>query len=99
MAHTHSWRTMVAKPAGIRPLHWVLIIGYALVVAGGAKLVSLLGSGMMTGFALVGGWLMLMLGLAYAGVRLRPATGGALLVGFGVGALLVVFFAGMQMVR
>ena len=99
MSHNHSWRTMVAKPTGIRPLHWGLIVGYALVVAGGAKVFSLLGSGMMTGFALVGAWLMLMLGLAYAGVRLRPSTGGALFVGFGFGVLLVVFFTGMQMVR
>jgi hypothetical protein len=97
MAHNHTWRTMVAKPAGIRPLHGVLILAYALVVAGGAKVVSLFGSGMMTGFALVGGWLMLTVGLAYAAVRLRPSAGGALLVGFGVGALLVVSFAGMRM--
>lgn len=97
MTHQHSWRTTVAKPAGIRPLHWLVIAGYALVVAGGAKGVSLLTAGMMTGFPLVGAWLMLFLGLAYAGVRLRPAIGGALLVGFGVGALLVGFFAGMQM--
>jgi hypothetical protein len=96
MTHSHSWRTMVAKPTGIRPLHWMLIAGYALVVAGGAKGASLLGSGMM-GFAAVGAWMMLTVGLAYAAVRLRPSAGGALLVGFGVGAVLVVLFAGMQM--
>ncbi|WP_328453242.1 MULTISPECIES: hypothetical protein [unclassified Amycolatopsis] len=98
MTHQHSWRRMVAKPAGIRPLHWLVIVGYALVVAGGAKGVSLFTAGMMTGLPLVGGWLMLALGLAYAGVRVRPSIGGALLVGFGVGAVLVVFFAGMRMV-
>lgn len=96
MAHHHTWRTMVAKPAGIRPSHWLLIAGYALLVAGGAKVVSLPGNGMM-GVALVGAWLMFALGLAYAGVRLRPSTGGALLIGFGIGAVLVVLFAGMGM--
>ncbi|MEA5360888.1 hypothetical protein VA596_15175 [Amycolatopsis sp., V23-08] len=97
MAHTHSWRTTVAKPAGVRPLHWTLVLGYVLVVAGGAKGVSLFGSGMMMGVALVGAWLMFTLGMAYAAVRLRPAVGGALLLGFGIGALLVVVLAGMQL--
>lgn len=38
-----------------------------------------------------------MLGMAYAAVRLRPSAGGALLLGFVVGALLVVLFAGVRM--
>lgn len=47
--------------------------------------------------AFIGTWLILTLGLAFATVRLRPKIGGALLVGFGVGAVLVVIFGGMAM--
>lgn len=70
---------------------------FALIVAGGAKVAFDISSTMMTHLALVGAWMMFTLGLAYAGVRIRPTIGGALLTGFGFGALLVVFFGGMQM--
>ncbi|MEU7788974.1 hypothetical protein [Amycolatopsis sp. NPDC049159] len=70
---------------------------FALIVAGGAKVAFDLSSTMMTHLAAVGAWMILALGLAYAGVRIRPGLGGALLTGFGIGALLVVFFGGMQM--
>ncbi len=52
---------------------------------------------MMSGVALIGSWLILAVGVAYAGVRLRPRLGGALLVGFGAGALIIAGAAGMQM--
>ncbi|MEU7785493.1 hypothetical protein [Amycolatopsis sp. NPDC049159] len=51
----------------------------------------------MTYLAAVGAWMILALGVAYAGVRTRPGLGGAFLTGFGIGAPLVVFFGGMQM--
>jgi hypothetical protein len=77
----------------------LLIVGScALVVAGGARVAFFLGGTMMTHVGFVGAWLMLTLGLAYAAVRLRPKVGGALLVGFGVGTVLVIIFGGMQMI-
>ncbi|GLY44475.1 hypothetical protein Amsp01_104980 [Amycolatopsis sp. NBRC 101858] len=78
--------------------HVGISIAFALIVAGGAKVAFDLSSTMMTHLALVGAWMMLALGLAYAGVRIRPSLGGALLTGFGIGALLVIFFGGMQMI-
>ncbi|KDN21839.1 hypothetical protein DV20_12980 [Amycolatopsis rifamycinica] len=42
-------------------------------------------------------WLILAVGVAYAGVRLRPRVGDALLVGFGVGVLIIALATGMQM--
>ncbi|GAB3150822.1 hypothetical protein GCM10027258_49470 [Amycolatopsis stemonae] len=72
-------------------------IVFALIVAGGAKAAFDLSTTMMTHLAFVGAWMMFVLGLAYGGVRIRPGLGGALLTGFGIGALLVLFFGGMQM--
>ncbi|GAA1995112.1 hypothetical protein [Amycolatopsis minnesotensis] len=99
MTHKHySWRFASVKRIRIHPVQWLQVLAYALVVAGGAKAVSLLSDTMTTSFALVGAWLMLTLGLAYATVRLRPSAGVVALIGFGIGALLVVLFSGMQMV-
>jgi hypothetical protein len=85
--HTHNRLTRVA-----------VAVVFALVVAAGAKgAFELSSSTMMTNIAFVGSWMMLCFGLAYAGVRIRPSTGGALLVGFGMGTLLVLIFGGMQM--
>jgi len=75
----------------------LLAVGYALLVAAGAKGVSLIGEGMMASMAWVGAWIMFMLGVAYAAVRVRPRTGVAFLVGLGIGTFIVFFFAGMQM--
>lgn len=97
MTSTQPSQTPIGHSARKRFLPAGIVILSALVVAGGAKVAFELASTMMLSIASVGAWMMLCLGLAYAGVRLRPGIGGALLVGFGVGALLVLLFAGMQM--
>lgn len=97
MTRSHPHQTSISAPAKNRLTHAGIAVVFALVVAGGAKLAFDLSSTMMTHLAFVGAWLMLTLGLAYAGVRIRPGIGGALLAGFGIGALLVVYFGGMQM--
>lgn len=80
---------------------WVIPLtaaGFAFFVAAGARVMALFAASMMSGVALIGAWLILMAGLAYGGVRLRPAWGGAMFAGLGVGAVAIVFFGGMQMV-
>ncbi|MEC3979704.1 hypothetical protein [Amycolatopsis sp. H20-H5] len=94
MTQSHPHHAAAAKTKD-RWLNPALAAGFALVVAGGAKGAFALSTGMMTNIAFIGAWLMLCLGLAYAAVRLRPKVGGALLVGFGIGAVLVVIFGGM----
>ncbi|WP_410574735.1 hypothetical protein [Amycolatopsis sp. cmx-4-61] len=73
-----------------------VILASTLVVAAGSRLVFEFSNTMMSHVALVGAWLMLMLGVAYAGVRIDPRVGGAMLAGFGIGTMLVLLFAGMQ---
>ncbi|MGW4490115.1 hypothetical protein ACWEOE_40660 [Amycolatopsis sp. NPDC004368] len=87
--HTETHRKAWAIP--------VAAAGSALVVAAGARVMALFAASMMSGFALIGSWLILTLGLAYAGARLRPQLGAALLVGFAAGVIAVAFFGGMQM--
>jgi hypothetical protein len=86
--HRSRWATW-AGPA--------VATGFALFVAAGARVAAFFAESMMSGVALVGSWLILAVGVAYAGVRLRPRLGGALLIGFGAGALIVAFATGMQM--
>lgn len=69
----------------------------AVVVVGGARLAALLSEHMMNAVALVGSWLMLVLVTGYLVARFRPSVGVPVLVGFGVGAVGVAFFAGMGM--
>ncbi|MFI5593591.1 hypothetical protein ACIA5G_51795 [Amycolatopsis sp. NPDC051758] len=98
MTRSHPHSTSTGRATRNR---WTLAgvsIVFALIVAGGAKVAFDLSSTMMTHLAFVGAWMMFALGLAYAGVRIRPALGGALFTGFGIGALLVVFFVAMRMV-
>ncbi|MBB4684151.1 hypothetical protein [Amycolatopsis jiangsuensis] len=71
--------------------------GFALFVAAGARVLVLFAGSMMSSVALIGSWLILTLGLAYAGVRLRPGLGAALLAGFAAGVLAIAFFGGMRM--
>lgn len=97
MTHSHSPHSSLSKLAKDRWVATAFAAAFALVVAGGAMAAFSLSNAMMTNIAFVGAWLMLTLGLAYAAVRLRPKIGGALLVGFGIGAVLVIIFGGMQM--
>ncbi|WP_239155170.1 hypothetical protein [Amycolatopsis sp. FDAARGOS 1241] len=71
--------------------------GFALFVAAGARVMAVFAESMMSGVALIGSWLILTLGLAYAGIRLRPGLTAALLFGFGAGVVAVAFFGGMHM--
>lgn len=98
MTSAHPSQSPIGHSARKRFVPAGIVVVFALVVAGGAKVAFELGSTMMLSIASVGAWMMLCLGLAYAGVRLRAGVGGALLVGFGIGALLVLVFGGMQMV-
>ncbi|MEV6442942.1 hypothetical protein [Amycolatopsis sp. NPDC051716] len=97
MTSTHPAPAPIGHPARKRLVPAGIVIVSALFVAGGAKVAFELGSTMMLSIASVGAWMMLCLGLAYAGVRLRAGVGGALLVGFGIGAFLVLLFGGMRM--
>jgi hypothetical protein len=96
MASSHPHRISPGSPTKSRLVTAGTSVVFALVVAGGAKGAYELSGTMMTTVALMGAWLMFTLGLAYAAVRLRPRLGLALLAGFGLGALLVVVFGGMQ---
>ncbi len=69
----------------------------AAVVAAGARVAFLVGQHMMSPGALVGAWMMLALVAAYPLARFRPAVGVPVLIGFGAGAAVVAFFAGMEM--
>ncbi|WP_410633832.1 hypothetical protein [Amycolatopsis sp. cmx-4-83] len=97
MTRSHPHPASTGGATGHRWARAGVSIVFALIVAGGAKAAFDLSGTMMTHLAFVGAWMMFALGLAYAGVRIRPGIGGALLTGFGIGALLVVFFGGMQM--
>jgi hypothetical protein len=99
MDQNHPHRMPSAGLAKSRLATMGVSVVFALVVAGGAKGAFELSGTMMTNIALMGAWLMFTLGLAYAGVRLRPRLGLALLAGFGAGALLVVIFGGMQILH
>ncbi|MCR6490845.1 hypothetical protein M8542_49505 [Amycolatopsis sp. OK19-0408] len=96
-SHPHPASTSTGGTTKNRWTQVGIALAFALVVAGGARIAFELTSTMMTHLALVGAWMMFALGLAYAGVRIRPSLGGALFAGCGIGALLVVFFGGMQM--
>jgi len=76
----------------------VLVLGYAVLVAAGARGAFVVSGYMMNAVALVGAWMMLALLFAYLVARFRPSVGGPLLVGFGAGAVVVALFAGMAMV-
>lgn len=98
MTRSHPHQTSIGGHTHSRLAKAGISVVFALIVAAGAKgAFEISNSTMMVNIAAVGAWVMLCLGLAYAGVRIRPAIGGALLVGFGIGALLVVIFGGMQM--
>ena len=74
-----------------------ILVVFALIVAAGAKgAFEISNSTMMMNIASVGAWVMLCLGLAYAGVR-SPGRRGCAGRGVGLGVLLVVIFGGMQM--
>lgn len=73
------------------------MLGYAAVVAAGARGAYVLSDHMMNSVALVGAWMMLTLLFAYVVARFRPSVGAPLLVGFGAGAAVVALFAGMAM--
>ena len=83
--HLVTWRRVVTA-----------VVAAALVVAG-ARVAFLLSQQMMNAVALVGAWVMLMLVTGYLVARFRPAIGAALLIGVGIGAIVVVLFAGMDM--
>ncbi len=87
--------TTVERPVLARRL--VLVVGYAVVVAAGARGAYVLSGYMMNAVALVGAWMMLTLLGAALVTRFRPSVGGPLLVGFGAGAVVVALFAGMAM--
>ncbi|MEU0794105.1 hypothetical protein ABZ342_28900 [Amycolatopsis sp. NPDC005961] len=98
MASSHPRQPSIGGHVGNRSAKAGISVVSALIVAAGAKgAFEISNSTMMMNIASVGAWVMLCLGLAYAGVRIRPAVGGALLVGVGMGVLLVVIFGGMQM--
>jgi hypothetical protein len=69
----------------------------AVVVILGARGAFLLSQHMMNAVALVGSWMMLALIACYPAVRFRPSVGVPLLAGFGVGAIVVVLYAGADM--
>lgn len=73
------------------------MLGYAVLVAAGARGAYVLSDYMMNAVALVGAWMMLTLLCGYVVARFRPSIGGPLLVGYGVGAVVVALFAGMAM--
>jgi len=97
MTHSDSNSISVGKAVSGRWVSVAIAVAWALVVAGGARVAFFLGGSMMTNVGAVGAWLMFTLGLGYAAVRLRPKVGGALLVGFGIGTVLVVIFGGTQL--
>jgi hypothetical protein len=74
----------------------IAVVTAAAVVAG-ARGAFLLSEHMMNATALVGSWVMLVLVAGYVVARFRPSVGIPLLVGFGMGVVVVAFFAGMAM--
>jgi len=74
-----------------------IAIAAAVVVVLGARGAFLLSQHMMNAVALVGSWMMLMLLVGYTAVRFRPSVGAPLMAGFGVGAIVVVLYAGAAM--
>lgn len=87
-------------PAPTAHRRWVIPVtaaGYAFFVAAGVRVMAVFAESMMSGVGLIGSWLLLVAGLAYAGLRLRPAIGGAMFAGVTAGALVAAFFGGVQM--
>lgn len=89
------------RPAAHVQGRWLIPLtaaGFAFFVAAGARVMAVFAASMMSGVALIGSWMVLMAGLAYGGVRLRPAIGGAMFAGLAAGALVIAFFSGMEMI-
>jgi len=82
-----------------RPVWRRLAIAFvaACVVVLGARGAFMLSQHMMNAVALVGSWMMLALLAGYLAVRFRPSVGVPLIAGFGVGAIVVVLYAGVDM--